>query len=74
MNDKISENLRNPWWKNEISVGADFLCFKFISKWKWFHWMAFRPRIPRYLWIQLILVIIGIGLAFGIAYFVVRLN
>ncbi|MBM3212750.1 hypothetical protein FJZ33_11055 [Candidatus Poribacteria bacterium] len=55
-----------------LSVSVDYLCFNIISKWKWFHWMAFQTQMPQYLWIQLIMVITGIGLAFGIAYIVVR--
>jgi hypothetical protein len=57
-----------------FSVAVDYLCFNVISKRKWFHWLAFQPQISHYLWIQLILVITSIGVAFCIAYIVVRVS
>ena len=51
-----------------FSFLVDRVCKRFISKLKMFRVMACPVRMPRYLWIQLMVVITGIGLGYGIAY------
>lgn len=55
-----------------FSLLVDWVCIRLASKLKIFRFMACNLCVRRYIWIQLFLVIAGLGLGYGLAFIVVR--
>ena len=54
-----------------FSVTIDFVSMRILPKWKRLTWMAYKPSVGRYIWIQTALVLAGVLLGYGVAHFFV---